>query len=291
MNKSAILAVAGGDVRQAYLADLLCADGHEVRTYALERHPVKGCISVSEPRACFTGVQAVILPLPVQQGEAQLNAPLSNATHALGEILDAVPAGTLTLAGAAPFWLHARAVQNDLRLIDYLSRDELAIRNAVPTCEGAIQLAMEQTTHTIQGARCLVTGYGRIGALLAQKLHVLGAKVTVSARSPRDFARIEAAGMRAADSRHLTGCLAAFQLIFNTVPAPIFGAAELAELTPPCLLIDLASMPGGLAPEVQPPNGCQVLHALSLPGRVAPLSAACAIHDTILNILREEDVL
>ncbi len=132
MNKSATLAVAGGDVRQAYLARLLKAGGHEVRTYALERHPVEGCLAASDPRAGFSGVQAVILPMPVQHGDALLNAPLSNSQHSLGSILDSIPAGTLTLAGAVPFWAHARAVQDDLRLIDYLSRDELAIRNAVP---------------------------------------------------------------------------------------------------------------------------------------------------------------
>jgi len=147
---------------------------------------------------------------------------------------------------------------------------------------------MEQTEHTIQGSRCLVTGYGRIGAILAQKLYALGAKVTASARSNRDLARIDSAGMNAIDTRKLAGHLSGFDLVFNTVPAPIFGSAELSELTPPCIIIDLASMPGGVSPEASPPAGCQVLHALSLPGRVAPLSAARAIHDTVLTILQEE---
>ena len=39
------------------------------------------------------------------------------------------------------------------------------------------------------------------------------------------------------------------------------------------------------------PAGCRLLHALSLPGRVAPLSAARAIHDTVLTILQEESIL
>ena len=71
MNQSATLAVVGGDVRQAYLASLLRADGHTVRTYALERRPVEGCAAVSDPRAGFADVQAVILPLPIQHGDAR----------------------------------------------------------------------------------------------------------------------------------------------------------------------------------------------------------------------------
>ena len=117
MTKSVTLAVGGGDVRQVHLAALLQADGHTVRTFALDRRPVEHCSAYGDLRACFSGVQAVILPLPVQHGDGQLNAPLSNAPHPLSEVLDAI---------------HARPGQSDLRLTDYLTRDELAIRNAVP---------------------------------------------------------------------------------------------------------------------------------------------------------------
>lgn len=150
---------------------------------------------------------------------------------------------------------------------------------------------MEQTAYTLQGARCLVIGYGRIGARLAGKLRALGAAVQVSARSARDFARIAAAGMGALDTRCLAGRLGGFDLIFNTVPAPVLGSAELAGLSADCLIIDLASMPGGIAPDAGLPDGCRVLHALSLPGRVAPLSAARAIHETVRTILQEEGIL
>lgn len=87
------------------------------------------------------------------------------------------------------------------------------------------------------------------------------------------------------------GQLGGFDLIFNTVPAPVLGASELAELGPDALVIDLASLPGGISPDVALPPDCRVLHALSLPGRVAPLSAARAIHDTVCTILQEEGVL
>lgn len=291
MNQSTTLAVVGGDVRQAYLAELLHEAGHTVRTFALERRPAAGCTAVSDLQACLADARAVILPMPVQTGDGSLNAPLANAQHTIGDVLDAIPAGTLTLAGAVPFSVHARAVQNGLTLIDYLSREELAIRNAVPTCEGALQLAMEQTAFTLQNARCLVIGAGRIGMLLARKLYALDAQVTVSARCTRDFARIAAAGLHALDTRRLAGHLADFDLIFNTVPAPILTTEVLSDMKPPCLIIDLASLPGGVAADTLLPDGCRVLHALSLPGKVAPLSAARAVFDTVDTILHEEGIL
>ena len=58
--------------------------------------------------------------------------------------------------------------------------------NAFPTCEGALQLAMEQTAFTLQNARCLVIGAGRIGMLLARKLYALDAQVILHASPPQD---------------------------------------------------------------------------------------------------------
>lgn len=132
MNRSTTLAVVGGDVRQAYLAELLHEAGHTVRTFALERRPAEGCAAAADMQSCFADVRAVILPMPVQTGDGNLNAPLASAQHTVSAVLEAIPAGTLTLAGAVPFAVHARAVQNGLTLTDYLSREELAIRNAVP---------------------------------------------------------------------------------------------------------------------------------------------------------------
>lgn len=163
--------------------------------------------------------------------------------------------------------------------------------NAVPTAEGAIQLAMEELPVTIQGLRALVIGNGRIGRAVAGRLSCLGADVTVSARRADDFARIETACWHALDTRQLTGHLAGFELVVNTVPAPVLGAAGLAELPSDCLLIDLASKPGGIDFDAAAALGRRVIWALSLPGKVAPISAARAIRDTLYTILQEEAIL
>lgn len=291
MGKSLTLAVIGGDERQVYLASLALADGHAVRTFALDRANIEGAVVCPDAQTCVESVDAVLLPVPVMQGENMLRAPLARTETDVMQVLDAIPAGVPAFGGAVPFRLHARAVQCGVRLIDYLTREELAIRNAVPTCEGALQLAMEQTDHTIQGARTLVIGAGRIGFQLAVRLHALGAQVTVAARSLRDRARIEAAGLLAVDTAQLVQTVRGMEIIFNTVPAPLLTGEVLRALTPSCIVIDLASLPGGVAPDAVPSAGCRVLHALSLPGKVAPRSAAAAIYATVTAILREEGVL
>ena len=52
-------------------------------------------------------------------------------------------------------------------------------------------------------------------------------------------------------------------------------------------MIDLASKPGGVDFEAAKRLGVRVIWALSLPGKVAPITAGEIIKDTVLNILKE----
>ena len=68
-------------------------------------------------------------------------------------------------------------------------------------------------------------------------------------------------------------------------PRPGTGETELKDLRPDCLIIDLASKPGGVDRKAADRLGRQVIWALSLPGKVAPVTAGGAIRSTIYNML------
>ena len=97
------------------------------------------------------------------------------------------------------------------------------------------------------------------------------------------------AGYRCLDTRKLEGQLHAFPLIINTVPADILSRAVLANCAPDTLLLDLASGEGGVCEDAK--NLCRVIHALSLPGKVAPKSAAAAIAQTVRHMLEREGLI
>ena len=158
--------------------------------------------------------------------------------------------------------------------------------NAVPTAEGALQLALESTDHTLHDSRCLIIGYGRIGRLLA-----LGAEVTVSARKYGDLAWIEAWGCHSVQTGALTGQLDRFDLIFNTAPALILDGPRLRETREDCVIIDLASAPGGVDREATKRLPRRVIPAPGLPGKAAPRTAAAAIRDSVYHILEERGEL
>jgi dipicolinate synthase subunit A len=229
----------------------------------------------------------VVLPLPVAGDGAALNAPLSESAHPLAQVLDALQPGQLVCAGRVGPETARLARERGLCLRDYFAREELAVANAVPTVEGALQIAMEELPITVHNARTLVIGYGRLGRLLAHRFSALGAKVSVSARRWEDLAWVEAFGYGVEQTDRLEGWLCGYDLIVNTVPAPVLGRARLGELKKDCLVIDLASKPGGVDLQAAGELGVKVIWALSLPGKVAPVTAARATLRTVYNMISE----
>ncbi|MCI9424098.1 MAG: dipicolinate synthase subunit DpsA [Flavonifractor sp.] len=279
--------VAGGDMRQAKLAELLAEDGHSVHTFGLERLGTIPGAHLEETTADMRLADCVVLPLPAAGEGSLLNAPLSAGRHPLSHLLDALRPSQVICAGMVRPQVAAMAAGRGLTLHDYFAREELAVANAVPTAEGAIQIAMEELPITIHGARALVIGYGRLGRALSQRLAALGAKVSVAARKYADLAWAESCGYGIEHTGQLEGWLCCYDLVVNTVPARVLDRKGLEDLQSGCLVIDLASKPGGVDLEAAAQLGVKVVWALSLPGKVAPVTAGRSIKTTIYNILHE----
>lgn len=169
-------------------------------------------------------------------------------------------------------------------VISYTDSDYFKIRNALPTAEGAIAIAMQNTDFTIAGSKCAVVGYGNIGKCLTDRLIALGANVSVYARREQSRAESENRGASAHETGELYGLDA--DIVFNTVPAPVLSAFELASFKTHPLIIDLASKPGGTDFEAAKSLGLDCIHALSLPGKFAPKTAGEILKDTVIYLLR-----
>lgn len=278
--------VLGGDLRQIRLAKLLADDGWSVMTWGLEKGG--GLAPVPLDRALEADI--VVLPLPVLRGEA-LNLPLTDTVLSPTELWEKLRPEQIILGGSSGTLKETLRNEYSLELIDYYEREDVQIANAVPTAEGAIMRMMEETEFTVQGSRCLVIGYGRIGKALAQRLQALGAMVTVAARRASDLAWIKACGFRAFLLADLSEKLGEFDVIFNTAPALVMDANRLAMVRDDVLLVELASLPGGFDLNVVKEKNLQIIVERGLPGKVAPTSAAQAIRDGIIEILKERGVI
>ena len=268
--------VMGGDGRFARLCSLLEREGHGVFPLFLEKAlPVQGPPD-------FEGADCVLLPLPAER-EGRLNAPLSGEKPPLPELLFPLRPGTVVLAGMAGRELREFCRRSGLKLRDYFEREELQVKNALLTAEGAQKLLMERSGRGLRGQRVLISGFGRIGRLLAPRLLSMGAGVSVAARSAADRAWAEAMGCTPLSLGNAAG---EYDFVVNTVPAQIFGREEMENFGG-AELIELASAPYGFDMAAAKELEREIVLAPGLPAVYAPAAAAEAIRDTILNILEE----
>ena len=284
------VSVIGGDLRQLTLAKMLIASGYNVIIYGFERDITTDDIPVTYDLKEALYRDIIILPVPVTFDNLTINMPYSDKTLSVEKLVREINPLSIVLGGCFNKSLSDKLVSMRIKHSDYMLRDELAIRNAVPTAEGAIEIAISETPITIHGSRCLVLGYGKVGKVLAKSLDGMGAITYVEARKYADLALIESHGYIPLSLNEAKQRLGDFDIIFNTIPAMILSKNELEHIKKNTLVIDLASKPGGVDFDYAKEAGIKVIWALSLPGRVAPVTSGIIIKDTILNILNEMEV-
>ncbi len=276
-------AVIGGDLRIKAVAQQLKEEGYFVSACLQEQKDFYHW--EKEAKEILTEADIVLLPLPLSSDDKTIqHTPLSFEQ---------------LFQFDSPFYLGGMASPRFLNLVreknihfqDYFLREELNILNAIPTAEGAIAIAMEELPVTLHGSKCLILGFGRIGKILAKILQGMGAQVTCTARKESDLAWIKANGYHPLRTDKINHELFRFDVIFNTVPALLLSEENLHATKPEVLLIDLASKPGGIDFISAGKLERKAIWALSLPGKVAPLTAGTIIKDTVLHILQEQNMI
>ena len=278
------IAVIGGDMRQVAAARHLLKNGFDVQLFGFNKESLyKDAVLADSAKDALAGAKIVLLGLPASDDCGINCAPpvsIQSFVSALDE--DAIVTG-----GKLSYALKIALDDKGVRYADYLEREEFAVLNAVPTAEGAIEIAMRQIPRTLNGMKCLVVGYGRIGKILAKMLSAFGAYVTCSARKCSDLAWIKAYGYTPVQTGAIAEDVYEYPLIFNTVPYMIFDETMLKMVRGDALIIDLASKPGGVDFDAAKKLGINVIWALSLPGKASPDSAGEIIADTVMNIINE----
>lgn len=273
--------LAGGDDRQLYLAQMLIDAGHTVRCYALENALLPdGARHTDKPDA-----DCIILPLPVEGKPGLLNAPYSAKQHPITELLSAIAPGSLVCGGKLSPLLCDEARSKSLRIYDYMTMPQFVVGNAAVTAEGAVSLLADNNLSTIFDTKILIVGFGRIGRLLAHKLRGLDAETYVMSKNSESRALAGCMGLHAVSPADRS-VFSAFDAVINTAPAQVIPTLE--GFRKSCLLLELASAPGGFDRSEVERRGLKCIHAAGLPGRYAPKSAARLVFDAVQQILREE---
>ncbi len=278
--------IIGGDSRQVYMADYLDKSGFHTEVYGLA---VKNRKCVTNVKNALDDADAVILPLPAAK-DGKIVTSTVTIKESLDEILSYVRKDCVVFAGLLNRSAESKLIKKNIRYFDYFKREEVTIKNTVPTVQGIIKSIIDNIDYTIHSSNCAVFGYGRVGKITADVLKSMGADVTICARKKSDLS--------VAETQRMSGCLIdefykisnKFDFIINTVPSVVIDRKILENLKQECLIVDVASAPYGTDFATASEFGINALQCPSLPGKVAPKTAGIIIGEAIINILKEENL-
>ena len=194
---------------------------------------------------------------------------------------------TLFMIGFANPKLKRLMEEKGMNYLELARLDELAILNAIPTAEGAIKIAIEETDITLYASKILVYGLGKVGLTLAWRLKALGADTYGVTRNRAAIARGKDLGIKMLNYASLNKYLPDMDILFNTAPALLIDKEAIALLKEEAVIIDLASAPGGTDFSAARERGIKAILAPGLPGKIAPVSAGRILANLIPELIAE----
>jgi dipicolinate synthase subunit A len=280
--------IIGGDLRNVHLANLIESDDNEVNILGFNNANFEIKVHEFDDLSnAISGSDIIIGPLPCSNDDELINTPFNKDKIYIKEAFKLMTKNQIFIAGRISDKIKQIANVYNVYAVDILEREEMSVLNAIPTAEGAIQIAMEEMPITLHGSNALVLGFGRVGKVLSKMLLGIGANVYVEARNFADIAWIRSYGYKPVHISELETVVSSADVIFNTIPHLILNNDVLKKINKNCLVIDLASKPGGVDFRAAGDMGIKTIWALSLPGKVAPVTAAGIIKDTVYNIINE----
>lgn len=287
-NRSKILFI-GGDARTFAMADRLRKVYPEAEITMLGAKGSADTASPEEIQSQAKRADILILPLPLTNDGENMTVTANGRIQKipLYPFLKSLPAGKRIFGGQIPYFYKRLVEECGSTVEDYFDSEVVQLKNAVPTAEGAIGVAVSEMPVTIAGCPIVITGYGRCGNALAVRLRLLGAEVTVAVRRREAQVMAEVDGCHSISIRELQTDPPPCRILFHTVPAPILPVETLRKLPADCILVDLASGGGEELANEAEKAGLRYIRASGLPGKIAPETAGNILAESILECLGE----
>jgi len=255
------------------LAEVAAAKGHDVQTVGLPGAP--DSVSIEDARPAHI----TVLPIPIAERDGKIPTPISNETLPLEQAAHLL-SGT-TWGGEPGAALGAVLQRGGVTMINPNDIESYAIANAHLSAEGAIVSALVRYPGTIQGARVLIVGYGRIARVLARLLDVWGANVIICARNPDARAWAQADGHLAHNMDELKRESSACDILFQTAPVMLVDSGIIGGMKRDALISDLTR--GGVDIEAAESLGLTAWRDSGIPGKYAPAAAAKILYELIIS--------
>ena len=168
---------------------------------------------------------------------------------------------------------------------DYTKLEDFALENAYLTAEGALALAVNESDGSLVNSNILILGYGRIAKALCSFLLPFSKRITVCARNETQLLSARLQGFNTISFEELK-LKNEYDFVFNTVAHPVINEYELRALKEDCLLIDLASFPGGVDKMFARALGVNLIDARGLPARFSPKTAGEVVGKAVISMIK-----
>jgi dipicolinate synthase subunit A len=193
------------------------------------------------------GATIISCPIPGVNTDGSLFAKFTNEPLKLtSDVLKGAAPGAVVFTYRDTPQLIEWAKGTPARIIGYGEDDELCILHAIPTAEGAIKVAVENTEETLLGMKVLCFGLGRVGMSVAQAFDAMKARVTVTARNPAQLARALSMGFDIIPLNDISNCIDQFSLIVSSATGKVMTSELISKTRPDVLIMDLCSPPGSV---------------------------------------------
>ncbi|QTL98370.1 dipicolinate synthase subunit DpsA [Iocasia frigidifontis] len=282
------IGVIGGDKREEVLIDNLAQQGFTFKVLKKNALDTKAVKYFNDLKEVISDVDAVLAPMSSTDHEGYLKSTFDNRSIKLDRNFFSLlgPQKPFIIGIARP------SIKKELEFagvnyIELARQADLAILNAIPTAEGAIKIAIEETDYTLYNSRTLVFGLGKVGLTLAWRLRMLGAESYAVTRDRKAAARGKDLGIKMFAYEELNGIISDTNILFNTVPVRIISKEIISLLKKDSVIIDLASAPGGTDFTEAEKAGIKAILALGLPGKIAPVTAGKILADILPGLLSD----
>lgn len=297
--------IVGGDLRILFLAEMLKKEGHNVRILGFDNisvqeyqetniEPVKSITELDENDIIITSIPLSIdgeniyapysskkIPLKVLDGKSFIGGKITK------EIIEKIYSDTLKIdSGLTKDEINIKIKDKNIKVYDILKDEANVILNTIPTAEGAIAKAIQDTNFSLVNSNVLVLGFGNVGKTLCKMLKDLGANVYAEARKESDLAWIDVYGYNPIPLQKLRENICKMDIVFNTIPHLIVDKAMLILMSKETLIIDLASKPGGIDFESAKKLGINAYLYSGIPGKIAPQTSGYYILKYIKRIYK-----
>lgn len=252
----------GGDKRSVFAFNKLKNIGYNVDSLGLFKDD-SGNIDFAD---------TVVLPIPSTKDKENVFCPLTDKKIPLSEIQNNSENRLIISCG----------IKIGRHNIDVLELDSYSYLNAVPTAEGAIAFAINNTPFTLWNSKILIIGNGRVSKVLTDRLLGFNSKLTVSARNNNDFALLNTKGIEYIHTSEVSDLADRFDIIFNTIDVKLFENIKKLKST---LLIDLSTK-GCIDFSLAESEGVSAYKLPGIPGKIAPVTSGKILADTINTIIK-----